>query len=206
MVLPREVHRQVLYGIQVLPDHHPSQRRNSVKWIKSKMVIHRSGHSSCTLIDPVQQCVAACIDSRSGSEIFFTTRCSPSVISGHYGHSFHPSDVQCQLYPKGDGQKTESHRRFYFSLECGYRKLGRVAAVAEWYRYRTVACFVTGSSPVPLKIRRVGQRCTLNLSRAETSSRWCGVVVRRGEVPAQVSSTSLDHGSKLRGPSPEALV
>ncbi|GFU25171.1 eukaryotic translation initiation factor 4E-binding protein Mextli [Trichonephila clavipes] len=47
-----------------------------------------------------------------------------------------------------------------------------VAAVAEWYRYRTVACFVTGSSPVPLKTRRVGQRCTLNLSRAETSSRW----------------------------------
>ncbi|GFX40498.1 hypothetical protein TNCV_2372821 [Trichonephila clavipes] len=28
-----------------------------------------------------------------------------------------------------------------------------------------------GSSPVPLKTRRVGQRCTLNLSRAETSSR-----------------------------------
>ncbi|GFU71740.1 transposable element Tc1 transposase [Trichonephila clavipes] len=55
-----------------------------------------------------------------------------------------------------------------------------VAAVAEWYRYRTVACFVTGSSPVPLKTRRIGQRCTLNLSRAETSSRWCGVVVRRG--------------------------
>ncbi|GFX34953.1 uncharacterized protein TNCV_2328931 [Trichonephila clavipes] len=49
-----------------------------------------------------------------------------------------------------------------------------VAAVAEWYRYRTVACFVTGSSPVPLKTRRVGQRCTLNLSRAEASSRWCG--------------------------------
>ncbi|GFU00209.1 DUF4817 domain-containing protein [Trichonephila clavipes] len=53
------------------------------------------------------------------------------------------------------------------------------AAVAEWYRYRTVACFVTGSSPVPLKTRRVGQRCMLNLSRAETSSRWYGVVVRR---------------------------
>ncbi|GFX32705.1 uncharacterized protein TNCV_888431 [Trichonephila clavipes] len=81
----------------------------------------------------------------------------------------------------------------------------RVAAVAEWYRYRIVACLVTSSSPVPLKTRRVGQLCTLNLSRAETSSRWCGVVVRRG-VPAQVSSTSLDHGSKLRGPSPKALV
>ncbi|GFV92881.1 uncharacterized protein TNCV_1692741 [Trichonephila clavipes] len=52
--------------------------------------------------------------------------------------------------------------------------------VAEWYRYRIVACLVTSSSPVPLKTRRVGQRCTLNLSRAESSSRWCGVVVRRG--------------------------
>ncbi|GFX88667.1 uncharacterized protein TNCV_832971 [Trichonephila clavipes] len=62
----------------------------------------------------------------------------------------------------------------------------RVAAVAEWYRYRTVACLVTSSSPVPLKTRRVGQRCTLNLSRAETSSRWCGVVVRRGGASSGV--------------------
>ncbi|GFY24663.1 DDE_3 domain-containing protein [Trichonephila clavipes] len=62
----------------------------------------------------------------------------------------------------------------------------KTAAVAEWYRYRTVACFVTGSSPVPLKTRRVGQRCTLNLSRAETSSRWCGVVVKRGGASSGV--------------------
>ncbi|GFU84726.1 hypothetical protein TNCV_2126671 [Trichonephila clavipes] len=41
---------------------------------------------------------------------------------------------------------------------------------------------VTSSSPVPLKTRRVGERCQLNLSRAQTSSRWCGVVVRRGSV------------------------
>ncbi|GFX79853.1 uncharacterized protein TNCV_4981651 [Trichonephila clavipes] len=33
---------------------------------------------------------------------------------------------------------------------------------------------VMSSSPVPLKTLRAGQRCTLNLSRAETSSRWCG--------------------------------
>ncbi|GFT43031.1 uncharacterized protein TNCV_3768761 [Trichonephila clavipes] len=33
---------------------------------------------------------------------------------------------------------------------------------------------VLSSSRIPLKTRRVGQRCTLNLSRAETSSRWCG--------------------------------
>ncbi|GFV40769.1 uncharacterized protein TNCV_3768161 [Trichonephila clavipes] len=55
-----------------------------------------------------------------------------------------------------------------------------VAAVAEWYRYRTGACLVTSLRPVPLKTHHVGQRCTLNLSRAETSFRWCGVVVRRG--------------------------
>ncbi|GFX03451.1 uncharacterized protein TNCV_4634631 [Trichonephila clavipes] len=61
-----------------------------------------------------------------------------------------------------------------------------LAAVAEWYRYRIVACLVTSSSPVPLKTRRVGQRCTLNLSRADMSSRWCGVVVRRGGASSGV--------------------
>ncbi|GFT76078.1 uncharacterized protein TNCV_1255601 [Trichonephila clavipes] len=38
---------------------------------------------------------------------------------------------------------------------------------------------------------------------AQTFSRWCGVEVKRG-MPAQVSSSSLDHGSKFRGPSPRA--
>ncbi|GFW55430.1 putative DD41D transposase [Trichonephila clavipes] len=46
-----------------------------------------------------------------------------------------------------------------------------VPAVAEWYWYRIVDCLVTSSSPVPFKISREGQRCTLNLSRAEMSSR-----------------------------------
>ncbi|GFX41997.1 uncharacterized protein TNCV_4516051 [Trichonephila clavipes] len=45
---------------------------------------------------------------------------------------------------------------------------------------------VMSSSPVALKTRRVGQRCTLNLLRAETSSHWCGVVVRRGDVSSGV--------------------
>ncbi|GFU91451.1 uncharacterized protein TNCV_2542191 [Trichonephila clavipes] len=39
---------------------------------------------------------------------------------------------------------------------------------------------VSSLSPVPLKTRRVGERYTLNLSRAQTSSHWCGVVVKRG--------------------------
>ncbi|GFY04026.1 uncharacterized protein TNCV_1198041 [Trichonephila clavipes] len=55
-----------------------------------------------------------------------------------------------------------------------------ISQLLTFLQYKNVAGFVTSSSPVPLKTRRVGQRCTLNLSRAETSSRWCGVVVRRG--------------------------
>ncbi|GFT68449.1 uncharacterized protein TNCV_4585311 [Trichonephila clavipes] len=38
------------------------------------------------------------------------------------------------------------------------------------------------SSSVPLKTRRVGDRCTLNPSRPQTSSYWCDVAVRRGGV------------------------
>ncbi|GFX27650.1 uncharacterized protein TNCV_107481 [Trichonephila clavipes] len=38
---------------------------------------------------------------------------------------------------------------------------------------------VTSPSPVPLKTCRVEQKCTLNMSRAQMSSRWCGVVFRR---------------------------
>ncbi|GFU88775.1 uncharacterized protein TNCV_4444521 [Trichonephila clavipes] len=45
---------------------------------------------------------------------------------------------------------------------------------------------VMSSSPVPLKTRLVGQRCTLNLSRAKTSSRWCGLVVMRGGASSGV--------------------
>ncbi|GFY02881.1 uncharacterized protein TNCV_3507611 [Trichonephila clavipes] len=64
-------------------------------------------------------------------------------------------------------------------LELVTRQL-RVTAVAEWSRYRIEAGIVTNSSPVRLKTHRVGERYTLNLSRAQTSSRWFGVVVRRG--------------------------
>ncbi|GFV31077.1 hypothetical protein TNCV_4814101 [Trichonephila clavipes] len=46
---------------------------------------------------------------------------------------------------------------------------------------------------------------TLNLSRAPTFSRWYGVELAQ-ELPAQKSSSSLDRGSDLRGPSPKAPV
>ncbi|GFU68677.1 uncharacterized protein TNCV_308921 [Trichonephila clavipes] len=45
---------------------------------------------------------------------------------------------------------------------------------------------ITSSSPVPLKTCRVGQRCSLNMSKAQTSSHWCGVKVKRGGVSSGV--------------------
>ncbi|GFW20687.1 uncharacterized protein TNCV_1049101 [Trichonephila clavipes] len=102
--------------------------------------------------------------------------------------------VGTQVPPSTKETGCQNYLRWLVSALYGAALRRDVAAVADWYRHRIVAGFVTSSSPVPLKTRRVGQRCTLNLSRAEMSSRWCGVVVRRG-VPAQVSSTSLDHGS-----------
>ncbi|GFU58593.1 uncharacterized protein TNCV_2100531 [Trichonephila clavipes] len=48
--------------------------------------------------------------------------------------------------------------------------------------YLLITKGVTSSIPVPLKTRRVGERCTLNLSRAQTFSCWSGVVVKRGQL------------------------
>ncbi|GFU78022.1 hypothetical protein TNCV_4855001 [Trichonephila clavipes] len=57
---------------------------------------------------------------------------------------------------------------------------------------------VMSSSRVPLKTHRVGQRCTLNLSRAETSSRWCGVEhvehFLSGSLPASLASSGGREG------------
>ncbi|GFX22631.1 uncharacterized protein TNCV_2993661 [Trichonephila clavipes] len=69
--------------------------------------------------------------------------------------------------------------RLTFQLKC--RGCGNpVVKVSHHGRH------VMSSSPVPLKTRRVRDLCTLNLSIAETSSRWCGVVVRRGGASSDV--------------------
>ncbi|GFU84342.1 hypothetical protein TNCV_1252351 [Trichonephila clavipes] len=47
------------------------------------------------------------------------------------------------------------------------------------------SCHVSSSS-VPLKTRRVEERCKLNLSRAQASSHWCGVVVMRAGASSGV--------------------
>ncbi|GFU24418.1 hypothetical protein TNCV_2263901 [Trichonephila clavipes] len=69
----------------------------------------------------------------------------------------------------------------YFSLARIGKGCGSlVVKVSDYGRHVMI------SSPVPLKTRRVGQRYTLNLSRAKTSSSRCGVVVRRGGASSGV--------------------
>ncbi|GFS47856.1 probable RNA-directed DNA polymerase from transposon X-element [Trichonephila clavipes] len=62
-------------------------------------------------------------------------------------------------------------RRYYTLTNIHAFSEIRVAVVAEWSRYRIVAGLVTSLSPVPLNTRRIGERCTFNLPRAQTSSR-----------------------------------
>ncbi|GFX19649.1 hypothetical protein TNCV_2075571 [Trichonephila clavipes] len=62
-----------------------------------------------------------------------------------------------------------------------------------------MACLVTSSSPVPLKTHRVGQRCMLSLSRAQTSSCWSGVVVKRGQLKCRPrSKLRVGHLPKIK--------
>ncbi|GFX48351.1 alpha-1,3-glucosyltransferase [Trichonephila clavipes] len=57
------------------------------------------------------------------------------------------------------------------SVYCGIHFVGKNIAVI-----RSIQLTLSSTDHV----RCVGERCTLNLSRAQTSSRRCGVVVRRG--------------------------
>ncbi|GFU34584.1 hypothetical protein TNCV_1993141 [Trichonephila clavipes] len=65
---------------------------------------------------------------------------------------------------------------------------GSVGLVKKTQERKSSTCYllitngVTSSSPVQLKNRRVGEKCTLNLSRAQTSSCWSGVAVERDQL------------------------
>ncbi|GFY25571.1 uncharacterized protein TNCV_2486911 [Trichonephila clavipes] len=64
----------------------------------------------------------------------------------------------------------------YFSVSCG----SPVVKVSDHGKY------VMSLNPVPLKSRRVGTQCALNQSRAQKSSRWWGVLIRRGGASSGV--------------------
>ncbi|GFT87733.1 hypothetical protein TNCV_4000861 [Trichonephila clavipes] len=81
-----------------------------------------------------------------------------------------------QQYEQWNSGRVGEHQCPVSNLGCG----SPVVNVSDHGRH------VMSSSPVPLKTRRVGQRCTLNLSRAQMSSRRCGVVVRRSGASSGV--------------------
>ncbi|GFT38659.1 hypothetical protein TNCV_4558011, partial [Trichonephila clavipes] len=64
------------------------------------------------------------------------------------------------------------------------------------------------SSPVPLKPRRVGERCTLNLSRAQMSSCWSDVAVKRGQLKYRPRHLTMvqNYKFRLQRPSSEKLT
>ncbi|GFW46664.1 hypothetical protein TNCV_1937331 [Trichonephila clavipes] len=62
-------------------------------------------------------------------------------------------------------------------------------ALPLWSRKRTRGRRVMSLSLVPLKTGRVGERCTLNISRTQTSSLWWGVEVRSGDSSGVVLVT-----------------
>ncbi|GFX07854.1 uncharacterized protein TNCV_4161231 [Trichonephila clavipes] len=65
---------------------------------------------------------------------------------------------------------------------------GSVHPVKKTQERKSSTCYLlitkgaTSSNPIPLMIRHVGERRTLNLSRAQMPSCWSGVVVKRGQL------------------------
>ncbi|GFV23820.1 uncharacterized protein TNCV_960141 [Trichonephila clavipes] len=84
-----------------------------------------------------------------------------------------------QLLPK------ELHQLKYEAISVPQ---GSVRLVKKTQEKKSLTCYllitkgVMSSSPVPLKIRCVGERCSLSLSRAQTSSCWRDVVVKIGHT------------------------
>ncbi|GFU00694.1 uncharacterized protein TNCV_4818581 [Trichonephila clavipes] len=85
-------------------------------------------------------------------------------------------DFHCSTHSLKSPNTMRKHAAAYHHFRRELYWLGRGSRVAKVI----MAGLVTSSSPVPLKTHRIGHQCTSNLSRAQTSSRWCGVVVRRG--------------------------
>ncbi|GFS98612.1 hypothetical protein TNCV_2987401 [Trichonephila clavipes] len=96
-------------------------------------------------------------------------------IGGREADGLQLEDKPHQWIPNDDSEKNDGLRQYdeprhiVAIVEIQYLKINNVTVVAEWSRYQVVAGLVTSSSPLPLKIRHVRQRCTLNLWRSETS-------------------------------------
>ncbi|GFV80229.1 uncharacterized protein TNCV_1477911 [Trichonephila clavipes] len=94
-------------------------------------------------------------------------------------HDEHERNQKLQMLPK------ELHQIKYEAISV---LQGSVHLVKKQQERKSSTCYllitegVTSSSPVPIKIRRVGEKCSLNLSRAQMSSCWSDVAVNRGHT------------------------
>ncbi|GFW51694.1 histone-lysine N-methyltransferase SETMAR [Trichonephila clavipes] len=98
-----------------------------------------------------------------------------------------PSSSTTEITTARIGEMIQNDRRLVRRLCSGCGSLVVEVSERGWH--------ITSSSPVPLKTHRVGQRCTLNMSKVQRPP--VGGVDRTGGVSSVVV---LDHGSKLRGP------
>ncbi|GFW02267.1 uncharacterized protein TNCV_2383901 [Trichonephila clavipes] len=64
--------------------------------------------------------------------------------------------------------------------------------------YLLITKGVTSSNLVPLKTHRVGERCTLNLSRVQMSSHWSGGAVKRGQLKCRPRHLTMVQNYKVR--------
>ncbi|GFX00720.1 uncharacterized protein TNCV_4576871 [Trichonephila clavipes] len=98
-----------------------------------------------------------------------------------------------QMLPK------ELHQPKYESISVPQ---GSVCLVKKTQERKSSTCYwlITKgvTSPIPQKTRRVGERCTLNLSTAETSSRWSGVVVKRGQLKCRPRHLTMVQNYEVR--------
>ncbi|GFX83131.1 uncharacterized protein TNCV_4987251 [Trichonephila clavipes] len=81
---------------------------------------------------------------------------------------------------------------------------GSVCLVKKTQEGKSSTCYLlitkcdTSSSPVLLKTRHVGERCTLNQSRAQKSSRWSGVVVERDQLKCRPRHLTMVQNYEVR--------
>ncbi|GFW95009.1 uncharacterized protein TNCV_476081 [Trichonephila clavipes] len=100
-----------------------------------------------------------------------------------------------QMLPK------ESHQLKYKAISVPQ---GSVRLVKKTQERKSSTCYllitkgVTSSSPGPLKTRRVLERFTLNLSRAQTSSCWSDVVVKREQLKYRPRHLTMAQNYEVR--------
>ncbi|GFT77065.1 transposable element Tc1 transposase [Trichonephila clavipes] len=108
----------------------------------------------------------------------------------------HPPSVFQRPTPSENWREIASRRGIVFKwFHCAFGRVELQRARNPVVKVSNHGRHVMNSSPVPLTTRRVGERYTLTLPSAQTSSHCCGVAVRKEGVPAQTIRNVLHEES-----------